>query len=259
MPAKPSIPAADSLIASPGDNFGVGTVLGVAFGAGAAWPGGTGRFGAQGRAHLSLDGVPEDEWPLDTLLAGVWTVFPHVSMASFRLANGKKLYQVAQLFPGATPETSTTVMSYLAAFDPTDEDLDEINERLINPPQIDVSRNRLLLPLHCGARLLDLCLREGNARLLARSQAANLLLVEPGNNLPFLDVCSFLDRQFDDSARNLECSIHLRQLDVPGDRNRVGILPARPARPRDSRRRNNRQPRRRAGIARRIARVGALG
>lgn len=78
---------------------------------------------------LALEDVPEDEWPLDTLLAGVWTVFPHVSMASFKLANGKRLYQVAQLFPGPTPDSSTTRMSYLAAFDPTDEDLDEIEKQ----------------------------------------------------------------------------------------------------------------------------------
>lgn len=79
---------------------------------------------------LALAELPEDEWPLDALLAGVWTVFPHVSIASFRLANGKKLYQIAQLFPGPTPDTSTTVMTYLASFEPTDDDLDEIEKHI---------------------------------------------------------------------------------------------------------------------------------
>lgn len=78
---------------------------------------------------LALDGVPEDEWPLDTLLAGVWTIFPHTSIASFRLANGKKLYQIARLFPGPSPDSSTTLMGYLAAFDPTDEDVEEIEKQ----------------------------------------------------------------------------------------------------------------------------------
>lgn len=78
---------------------------------------------------LALGELPEDEWPLDTLLAGVWTVFPHVSIASFRVRD-KKLYQIAQLFPGTAPDTSTTVMSYLASFDPTDEDLSDIEKQM---------------------------------------------------------------------------------------------------------------------------------
>lgn len=78
---------------------------------------------------LALADLPEHEWPLDTLLLGVWTIFPHVSIASFRVA-GKKLYQVAQLFPGATPDTSLTVMTYLAAFELTDDDLPEIEKQI---------------------------------------------------------------------------------------------------------------------------------
>lgn len=78
---------------------------------------------------LALADLPEDEWPMDTLLLGVWTVFPHVSIASFRVG-GKRLYQLAQLLPGPTPESSVTVMSYLAAFEPTDEDLPEIEKMI---------------------------------------------------------------------------------------------------------------------------------
>lgn len=77
---------------------------------------------------LALDGTPESEWPLDTLLAGVWTVFPNVSMASF--TTGGKLYQVAQLFPGPTPGESTTILNYLAAFDPDEEALSEIEKQM---------------------------------------------------------------------------------------------------------------------------------
>lgn len=68
---------------------------------------------------LALDGVPEDEWPHDKLVSGVWTIFPHVSVAGFEA--GGKLYLVSQLFPGATPDESVTVQSFLATFEPDDE------------------------------------------------------------------------------------------------------------------------------------------
>lgn len=80
------------------------------------------------RRILALDGTPEDEWPLDTLLAGVWTIFPNVSLASFRCVG--KLYQVAQLFPGPTPGASTTVLSYLAAFEPDAAAQGEIDKQI---------------------------------------------------------------------------------------------------------------------------------
>ena len=83
---------------------------------------------------LALADLPQEEWPTDTLLAGVWTIFPHVSIASFRVGGGK-MYQVAQLFPGETPETSRTVLSYLAAFEPDPEQMEEIEK------QIDFLRN----------------------------------------------------------------------------------------------------------------------
>lgn len=78
---------------------------------------------------LALADLPQEEWPLDTLLAGVWTIFPHVSIASFRLGSGK-MYQVAQLFPGDSPDSSTTVLSYLAAFDPNAEQMEEIDKQI---------------------------------------------------------------------------------------------------------------------------------
>ena len=62
---------------------------------------------------------PEDEWSDAHMLSGVWTIFPHVSIADFD-ADGK-LYMVSQLFPGATPETSVTVQNFLAVDAPGDE------------------------------------------------------------------------------------------------------------------------------------------
>ena len=63
--------------------------------------------------HLDLAGVPEEEWPMSMLTSGVWTIFPHISIASFgieeaRYREGGKIYQVSQLFPGSDPDTSET-------------------------------------------------------------------------------------------------------------------------------------------------------
>ena len=48
-----------------------------------------------------LAGVPEDDWRTEDLLGGVWSVFPHGSIASFAVGD-HKMYQVARLFPGET-------------------------------------------------------------------------------------------------------------------------------------------------------------
>ncbi|MBJ7461384.1 MAG: aromatic ring-hydroxylating dioxygenase subunit alpha [Ilumatobacteraceae bacterium] len=58
-----------------------------------------------------LDGVPVAEWPTEKLVFGVWTIFPHISIASFE-AEGR-IYMISQLFPGATPEESVTVQHFL--------------------------------------------------------------------------------------------------------------------------------------------------
>ncbi len=71
---------------------------------------------------LALDGVPEDRWPHDLLTSGVWTIFPHTSIAGFKVegedGSGGRMYMVSTLFPGADPDTSVTVQNFLAAFDP---------------------------------------------------------------------------------------------------------------------------------------------
>jgi phenylpropionate dioxygenase-like ring-hydroxylating dioxygenase large terminal subunit len=57
------------------------------------------------------DDRPESEWPTEQLLGGVWTVFPHISIANF--AGGGRSVMVSQLFPGKTPETSYTNQIFL--------------------------------------------------------------------------------------------------------------------------------------------------
>jgi phenylpropionate dioxygenase-like ring-hydroxylating dioxygenase large terminal subunit len=62
---------------------------------------------------------PETEWDARYLLGGVWTIFPHVSIASFD-AGGRGVL-ISQLFPGASVGESTTVQSFLLEQEPTDE------------------------------------------------------------------------------------------------------------------------------------------
>ncbi len=60
----------------------------------------------------------EAEWSMDALLAGVWTIFPHVSIASFVGVGAveEDSYQgvlLSQLFPGDEPGESLTVQNFL--------------------------------------------------------------------------------------------------------------------------------------------------
>ncbi len=63
-------------------------------------------------ALVPLESVPEDEWDTEALIGGVWTVFPHLSIADF--SAGGKLYLVSQLFPGSSVGASLTIQSFLA-------------------------------------------------------------------------------------------------------------------------------------------------
>jgi hypothetical protein len=61
---------------------------------------------------------PEPEWDARYLLGGVWTIFPHVSIASFDV--GGRGVLVSQLFPGASVGESLTVQTYLLEKAPDD-------------------------------------------------------------------------------------------------------------------------------------------
>ena len=67
---------------------------------------------------LELLDKPEEEWPDAALLNGVWTIFPHVSIASFD--GGGRGVMISQLFPGKTPQSSYTVQNYLMEKPPAD-------------------------------------------------------------------------------------------------------------------------------------------
>lgn len=68
---------------------------------------------------VELDEVPEEEWPVDALMAGVWTIFPHISIASFYGGNARAV-MISQLFPGDTVGESSTHQYYLMEREPTD-------------------------------------------------------------------------------------------------------------------------------------------
>ncbi len=65
---------------------------------------------------LELADLPEDQWDMDQICGGVWTIFPHIS-----IAGGNGGGQVAQLFPGPTPDSSITILNYYTAAEPDEE------------------------------------------------------------------------------------------------------------------------------------------
>jgi len=69
---------------------------------------------------LHLEDRPEEQWTTQELLGGIWTIFPHVSIATFDA--GGRAVLISQLFPGETPLESTTVQSYVMANEPNEQE-----------------------------------------------------------------------------------------------------------------------------------------
>ena len=67
-----------------------------------------------------LEAMPEADWQIDDLMGGVWSIFPHGSIAGFDV-DGHKVFQIARLFPGPTPGESTTHLDFLSLGEPTDD------------------------------------------------------------------------------------------------------------------------------------------
>jgi phenylpropionate dioxygenase-like ring-hydroxylating dioxygenase large terminal subunit len=55
--------------------------------------------------------TPEADWPVEAMLNGVWTIFPHVSIASFQ--GGGRSVMISQLLPGESVGESVTTQMYL--------------------------------------------------------------------------------------------------------------------------------------------------
>jgi nitrite reductase/ring-hydroxylating ferredoxin subunit len=62
---------------------------------------------------------PESEWPTEALMNGVWTIFPHISIATFY--GGARGVMISQLFPGDKVGESFTTQIYLTEKPPTEE------------------------------------------------------------------------------------------------------------------------------------------
>ena len=77
------------------------------------------HLGRPGTDWAAYEDLPEEEWPTEQLLMGVWTIFPHISIASF--GGGGRSVMISQLFPGDTPETSYTNQIFLMEKPPADE------------------------------------------------------------------------------------------------------------------------------------------
>lgn len=91
-------------------------------------------WGPHQRVSMPMPGMeallemPEDDWPIDALTAGVWTIFPHVSIAAFDA--GGKLFLVSQLVPGETVDRSVTHQSFVMPFVPNEEQQKKVDDMI---------------------------------------------------------------------------------------------------------------------------------
>ena len=70
--------------------------------------------------QIDLTTLADDEIPNDVLVQGVWTIFPHISIASF-YGGGLRGAMISQLFPGDKVGESYTTQFYVMEHKPSDE------------------------------------------------------------------------------------------------------------------------------------------
>ncbi len=85
------------------------------------------RVQAPAKNYAELEAVPESEWGPDALMGGVWTIFPHISIASFN--GGGRGVMVSQLLPGDSVGESYTTQIYLMEKKPDGETEKLANEQ----------------------------------------------------------------------------------------------------------------------------------
>ena len=81
------------------------------------------HMGRPDETWSEFEKLPDEEWPIERLLTGVWTIFPHISIASF--SGGGRSVMISQLFPGETPETSYTNQIFLMQQKPDTAELEQ--------------------------------------------------------------------------------------------------------------------------------------
>jgi phenylpropionate dioxygenase-like ring-hydroxylating dioxygenase large terminal subunit len=72
--------------------------------------------------EIDLSEIPESDWPDYALMTGVWTIFPHISIASFD-GGGKRGAMISQLFPGDSVGESFTTQFYVMENKPDDPEI----------------------------------------------------------------------------------------------------------------------------------------
>ncbi len=78
--------------------------------------------GPEDQEPIDLDQLDESAWPESALMDGVWTIFPHISIASF-YGGGVRGAMISQLFPGKTVGESFTTQFYVMEHKPNDPDV----------------------------------------------------------------------------------------------------------------------------------------
>ncbi len=68
------------------------------------------RVTSPGRGWDGIHGIAEPDWEISDLIAGVWTIFPHVSIAAF---DDGRMYMVSMLYPGDDAGSSFTTQMFL--------------------------------------------------------------------------------------------------------------------------------------------------
>ncbi|MEY4373386.1 MAG: hypothetical protein RL219_2155 [Actinomycetota bacterium] len=80
------------------------------------------------RHYGTLIDTPDGDWEDEKLIGGVWTIFPHISVAAFDA--GGKVYMVSQLFPGSNADESVTVQHFLHTMPPDEEQAQLVTDRM---------------------------------------------------------------------------------------------------------------------------------
>ncbi|BDW80812.1 hypothetical protein MACH24_02500 [Erythrobacter sp. Dej080120_24] len=79
--------------------------------------------------QMDLEVLSDDELPQEVLVQGVWTIFPHISIASF-YGGGQRGAMISQLFPGETVGESYTTQFYVMENRPeTEADVKSAHEQ----------------------------------------------------------------------------------------------------------------------------------
>ena len=84
------------------------------------------RVSSPDERSKAVGAVDPADWTDEHITTGVWTIFPHVSIAGFKveaegIEGGGRMYMVSALYPGDDPDSSVTTQNFLAAFEPSAE------------------------------------------------------------------------------------------------------------------------------------------